>query len=97
MSNNYPSHQTLQEYIHGSSVWKHPASPSPTKALISKSVGKVMSVKRYNFTGIYYATDIKSELLPAINPFMPSGFFCFNSLDRAIPCKGCLVGFYYVL
>ena len=35
-----------------SSIWKHPSSPSPTKALISKSAGKVMAIfwrhTRYN-------------------------------------------------
>ena len=62
-----------------SSVWKHPSLPSPTKALISKSAGKVMAIIFCNMQGIilhhfvppktivtgnYYATVIKSELLP---------------------------------
>ena len=69
-----------------SSVWKHPSSPSPTKALISKSAGKVMAVIFYDIHGImlshfvppkttitgnYYATVIKSELLPAIKRKRP--------------------------
>ena len=64
-----------------SSVWKHPSSPSPTKALISKSAGKVMAIifcdmqgiilnhfvpPKTIVTGNYYATVIKSELLPAM-------------------------------
>ena len=64
-----------------SSVWKHPSSPSPTKALISKSAGKGMAIifldiqgiilnhfvlPKTTVTGNYYATVIKSELLPAI-------------------------------
>ena len=61
-----------------SSVWKHPSSPSPAKALISKSVGKVMAIifcdiqgiilnhfvpQKTTVTGNYYTTVIKSELL----------------------------------
>ena len=64
-----------------SSVWKHPSSPSPTKALISKSAGKVMAIifcdiqgiilnhfvpPKTTVTGNYYATVIQSELLLAI-------------------------------
>ena len=64
-----------------SSVWKHPSSPSPTKAFISKSAGKVMAIifcdiqgiilnhfipPKTTVTGNYYATVIKSELLRAI-------------------------------
>ena len=69
-----------------SSVWKHPSSPSPTKALISKSAGKVMAIifcdiqslilnhfapPKTTVTGNYYATVIKSELLPAIKRKRP--------------------------
>ena len=69
-----------------SSVWKHPSSPSPTKALISKSAGKVMAIifcdikglilnhfvpPKTTVTGNYYATAIKSELLPAIKRKRP--------------------------
>ena len=69
-----------------SSVWKHPSSPSPTKALISKSAGKVMAIIFCDIQGIilnhfvppkttvtrnYYATVIKSELLPAIKRKRP--------------------------
>ena len=88
-----------------SSMWKHPSSPSPTKALISRSAGKVMAIifcdiqgiifeslcssKNYNLnhfelqllkhfvppkttvTGNYYASVIKSDLLPAIKRKRP--------------------------
>ena len=69
-----------------SSMWKHPSSPSPTKALISKSAGKVMAIifcdiqgiilnhmfpSKTTVTGNYYATVIKSELLPAIKGKRP--------------------------
>ena len=68
------------------SVWKHPSSSSPTKALISKSAGKVMAIifcdikgiilnyfvpPETTVTGNYYATVIKSELLPAIKRKRP--------------------------
>ena len=64
-----------------SSVWKHPSSTSLTKALISKSAGKVMAIifcdlqgiilnhfvsPKPTVTGNYYATVTKSGLLPAI-------------------------------
>ena len=35
-----------------SSVWKHPSSPSPTKALISKSAGKVIAIIFCDIQGI---------------------------------------------
>ena len=35
-----------------SSVWKHPSSPSPIKALISKSAGKVMAIIFCDIQGI---------------------------------------------
>ena len=61
-------------------VWKHPSSPSPTKALISKSASKSMTIIFCDIQGIilnhfvspkttvtesYYSTVIESELLPA--------------------------------
>ena len=59
-----------------SSIWKHPSSPSPTKALISKSAGRVMAIifcdiqgiilnhfvpPKTTVTGNYYAAVIKSS------------------------------------
>lgn len=76
-----------------SSVWKHPSSPSPIKARLSKSAGKVMCAvfcdingiilnhmvpPKTTITGNYYATLLRSELLPAIKRKRPhliqSGF-----------------------
>ena len=69
-----------------SSVWKHPSSPLATKALISKSAGKVMAIifcdikgiilnyfvpPKTTVTGNFYAKVIKSELLPAIKRKRP--------------------------
>ena len=69
-----------------SSMWKHPSSPSPTKALISRSAGKVMAIifcdiqgiilnhfvpPKTIVTGNYYASVIKSDLLPAIKRKRP--------------------------
>ena len=48
-----------------SSVWKHPSSPSPTKALISKSAGKVMAVIFYDIHGIM---------------LIPAGIWCQNDV-----------------
>ena len=41
------------ESKHQSSVWKHPSSPSPTKALISKSAGKVMAIVGWLLVGCF--------------------------------------------
>ena len=64
-----------------SSVWKHPSSPSPTKALVSKSAGKGMAIifcdiygillnhfvpPKTTVTGNYYAALLRSELMSAI-------------------------------
>lgn len=69
-----------------SSIWKHPCSPSPTKARLSKSAGKVMAIMfcdihgiilnhfvppKTTVTGNYYATVLRSELLPAIKRKRP--------------------------
>ena len=69
-----------------SSTWKHPSSPSPTKALISRSAGKVMAIifcdiqgmflnhfvpPKITVTGNYYASVIKFDLLPAIKRKRP--------------------------
>ena len=69
-----------------SSMWKHPSSPSPTKVLISRSAGKVMSIifcdiqgiilnhfvpPKTTVTGNYYASVIESDLLPAIKRKRP--------------------------
>ena len=69
-----------------SSVWKHPSSPSPTKALVSKSAGKVMAIifcdiygvllnhfvpTKTTVTGSYYATLLRSELMSAIRKKRP--------------------------
>ena len=35
-----------------SSVWKHTWSPSPVKECLSKSVGKAMSIKKFDTKGI---------------------------------------------
>ena len=67
-------------------MWKHPSLPSPTKALISRSAGKVMAIifcdiqgiilnhfvpPKTTVTGNYYASVIKSDLLPAIKRKRP--------------------------
>ena len=69
-----------------SSMWKHPSSPSPAKALISRSAGKVMVIifcdiqgiilnhfvpPKTTVTGNCYASVIKSDLLPAIKRKLP--------------------------
>ena len=69
-----------------SSVWKHPSSPSPTKALISKSAWKVMAIifcdtygvvlnhfvpPKTTVTGNYYATLLRTELMAAIRRKRP--------------------------
>jgi histone-lysine N-methyltransferase SETMAR len=63
------------------SVWQHPSSPSPTKAIISKSAGEVMVIifcdtygvvlnhfvpPKTTFTGNYYATLLRTELMAVI-------------------------------
>ena len=65
---------------------KHPSSPSSTKALISRSAGKVMAIifcdiqgiilnhfvpPKTTVTGNYYASVIKSDQLPAIKRKRP--------------------------
>ena len=66
-------------------MWKHPSSPLPTKALISRSASKVMAIIFCDIQGIilnhfvppkttvtgYYASVIKSDLLPAIKRKRP--------------------------
>ena len=69
-----------------SSMWKHPSSPSPTKVLFSRSAGKLMAIifcdiqgiilnhfvpTKTTVTGNYYASVIKSDLLPAIKRKRP--------------------------
>ena len=69
-----------------SSMWKHPSLSSPTKALISRSAGKVMAIifcdiqgiilnhlvpPKTTVTGNYYVSVIKSDLLPAIKRKRP--------------------------
>lgn len=69
-----------------SSVWKHPSSPSPIKARLSKSAGKVMSIifcdskgiilnhmvpPKTTVTGQYYATLLKSELYKTVKRKRP--------------------------
>ena len=64
-----------------SSVWKHPTSPSPVKAKLSKSVGKVMCIMFFLFSifllnhvvpihtsvnAKYYARIIQINLIKAI-------------------------------
>ena len=80
-----------------SSMWKHPYSPSPTKALISRSAGKVMAIifcdiqgiilnhfvpPKTTVTGNYYASVIKSDLLPAIKIKAPT---TYEVRDSAAP------------
>ena len=67
-------------------MWKHLSSSLPTKALISRSAGKVMAIifcdihgiilnqfvpPKTTVTGNYYASVIKSDLLPAIKRKCP--------------------------
>lgn len=69
-----------------SSIWKHPSSPSPIKARVSKSAGKVMCITFCDTTGIilnhmvppkttitgqYYATVLKSDLYTAVKRKRP--------------------------
>lgn len=69
-----------------SSVWKHPSSPSPTKAILTKSAAKVMCIvfcdiqgfilnhmvpPKTTVNGEYYATLLRSELLPALKRKRP--------------------------
>lgn len=69
-----------------SSVWKHPSSPSPTKAILSKSAAKVMCIvfcdiqgiilthmvpRKTTVNGDYYATLLRTELYRAIQRKRP--------------------------
>jgi histone-lysine N-methyltransferase SETMAR len=69
-----------------SSVWKHPSWHSPTKAIISKSAGKVMAIifcdtysvvlnhfvpPKTTVTRNYYATLLRTELMAAIRRKSP--------------------------
>ena len=45
-----------------SSVWKHPSSPPPTKALIAKSAGKVMAVIFCDIQGIILNHFVRRKL-----------------------------------
>ena len=51
-------------------VWKHPSSPSPTKALISKSAGKVMTILFCDIQGIilYHFVPPKTTVTETIMP-----------------------------
>ena len=68
------------------SIWEHPSSPSPTKALISKFAGKVMTIifcviqsiilnhfvpPNTTVTGNYYVTIIKSNMFSVIKQKHP--------------------------
>jgi hypothetical protein len=68
-------------------VWKHPSTPSPTKAIISKSDGKVMAIifcetygvvlnqfvpPKTTVTGNYYGTLLRTELMAAIRRKCPN-------------------------
>jgi histone-lysine N-methyltransferase SETMAR len=78
-----------------SSVWKHPSSSSPTKAIISKSVMAIIFCDTYGVvlnhfvppkttvTGNYYATLLRTELMAAIRRKRPhllrSGFILHHN------------------